>query len=193
MTTVLIKKYGNRRLYDTDASRYITQEELAERVRSGTDVHVVDAKTGEDLTQSTLAQIILESRGAARLLPIPLLTELIRMGDDAIAEFFGRYMTTALELYRQARQGAQALAAYNPFVNLPFNAASALARWVSGIGPASGWDRGWGQPAAAPMSPAAGVATPPGPAAGRSDDREDVAELRRELEALKSQLGKKRR
>ena len=63
----VVKKYSNRRLYDTGDSRYITLEELAEKVRAGAEVRVIDAKTDEDLTQSTLAQIILESRGAARL------------------------------------------------------------------------------------------------------------------------------
>ncbi|TMA14751.1 MAG: polyhydroxyalkanoate synthesis repressor PhaR, partial [Deltaproteobacteria bacterium] len=86
----LIKKYGNRRLYDTGHSRYITLEELADIIRGGEDVRVVDAKSGEDLTTGTLAQIIIEGRGAARLLPVPLLVQLIRMGDDALAEFLGQ-------------------------------------------------------------------------------------------------------
>lgn len=89
---MLVKKYGNRRLYDTEASRYITLEELSARIREGDDVDVIDAKTGQDLTQVTLAQIILESRGGAKLLPVPLLKQLVRMGDDALAEFFGRYV-----------------------------------------------------------------------------------------------------
>src|SRR5262245_7993082 len=58
----LIKKYGNRRLYDTSESRYITMDELAESVRRGTDVRVLDAQTNDDLTQSTLTQIIIEGR-----------------------------------------------------------------------------------------------------------------------------------
>src|SRR5262245_43481157 len=110
-----IKKYGNRRLYDTGTSRYVTLEEIAERVRLGEDVRVVDAKSGHDLTQSTLAQIILEGRGAARLLPIPLLVQLVRMRDDALAEFFGRYVAWALEVYLRLRQGARAVMPWNPF------------------------------------------------------------------------------
>jgi polyhydroxyalkanoate synthesis repressor PhaR len=131
----LIKKYGNRRLYDTAQSRYITLEELADQVRNGADVRVVDAKTDSDLTQSTLAQIILESRGGSRLLPVPLLVQLIRMGDEALAEFFGRYVSAALELYVQAKAGAQAFAPINPFATLPFTATSALARLFSGAAP----------------------------------------------------------
>jgi len=98
---MLVKKYGNRRLYDTDESKYITLEELAESVRRGKDVRVVDAKTGEDLTTGTLAQIIIEGRGAGRLLPPQLLVQLIRMGDDALAEFLGQYVSWALEVYLQ--------------------------------------------------------------------------------------------
>jgi polyhydroxyalkanoate synthesis repressor PhaR len=130
--TIVIKKYGNRRLYDTDLSRYVTLEELEDRIRRGDDVRVLDAKSNEDLTQQTLAQIILESRGAARLLPVPLLAQLIRMKDEALAEFFGRYVSTALELYLQARSGAEAVAPYVPLATVPFAASNALARMFLG-------------------------------------------------------------
>lgn len=158
----LIKKYGNRRLYDTGLSRYITLEELAEQVRNGAEVRVVDAKTEADLTQATLAQIILESRGGSRLLPVPLLVQLIRMGDEALAEFFGRYVSAALELYVQAKAGAQAFAPINPFATLPFTATSALARLFSGSQPAP-----------------ANVAT-------ASND--EVASLRREMDELRRSI-----
>jgi len=121
---MVVKKYGNRRLYDTEDSRYITLEELTHKIRRGAEVQIVDAKSGQDLTQATLAQIIIESRGANRLLPVPLLIQLIRMGDDALAEFFGRYVTGALDLYLQAKQ-------LNPFAMLPFNPGNALGRFFS--------------------------------------------------------------
>ena len=105
MPPVLIKKYGNRRLYDTGESRYITQDELAAAIKRGVDVRVVDAKTSEDLTQATLAQLVLENAHAARALPVALLTQLIRLDDDALVEFFGRYVTSALELYLTAKRG----------------------------------------------------------------------------------------
>ena len=120
-----VKKYGNRRLYDTEGSRYVTLEEIAERVRLGEDLRVVDATTGRDLTQVTLAQLILESRGAARLLPVPLLKQLLRMRDDALAEFFGRYVTWALEVYLRLKQGARM---WNPLAGLGFGAPELLAR-----------------------------------------------------------------
>lgn len=179
---VIVKKYSNRRLYDTDESRYITLEELADRIRAGAEVRVVDAKTNDDLTQATLAQIILESRGAARLLPVPLLTQLIRMGDDALAEFFGRYLGTTLELYFQAKQGAQAIAPYNPLVNIPFAATNALARLlldlVGGVG-------GFAEAAPPPPRPSP---PPPAPDEPRPAASSDVEALRREVEELKRSI-----
>ena len=168
----LIKKYSNRRLYDTTRSRYISLEELAETVRSGKDVRVVDAKSGTDLTQLTLAQIIFESKSAARLLPAQLLTQLVRLSDDALAEFLGQYVSAALDLYLQARQGAQALAPYVPFGAMPFGGQNPFARLWSTPNPAA-------PPAPAPSPPAA----PQG----------EVAALRRELDELKASLRKRRK
>ena len=168
---VTIKKYSNRRLYDTDESRYVTLEELADKVRGGTDIRVLDAKSGADLTQATLAQIIIESRGAGKLLPVPLLTQLIRMRDDALAEFLGRYLSGALELYVQARSGAQSLSPYLPLATLPFAATNAFARLLSGV--ANAWS---------PV-PRVGAPADPGPPPDRD---EDIATLRRELEELKT-------
>jgi polyhydroxyalkanoate synthesis repressor PhaR len=178
VATLVVKKYGNRRLYDTGQSKYITLEELAETVRRGSDVQVLDAKTGQDLTQPTLTQIILESRGAARLLPVPLLIQLIRMREDALAEFMGRWMSWALAVYTQARRGANSIAAYNPLAMAPFAATNALARLLTGPSP-------WAE--AEPPPP------PPPPEAAPEPQSDDVAQLRRELEDLKRSLQKKRR
>jgi len=149
---LVVKKYPNRRLYDTVKSRYITLEDLADRIKAGSDVLVQDATSGVDLTQATLTQIILESRGGAKLLPVPLLLRLIRLGDEALAEFFGRYVSWALELYVQARQGARALMPMNPLVQAPFAATDALARLVLGASQ-------WVNPLAPP--PMAAQASPP--------------------------------
>ncbi len=133
MASVLIKKYGNRRLYDTGDSRYVTLDELAAKIRSGADLRVVDAQTGEDLTQTTLTQIVLETGNAAKFLPVQLLTQMIRLSDDALAEFFSRYVTGALDLYLQAKRGVQTLAGYNPLTQIPMAAGDALARmWMGG-------------------------------------------------------------
>jgi polyhydroxyalkanoate synthesis repressor PhaR len=128
----LIKKYPNRRLYDTTDSTYITLDELVSRVKGGADVRIVDASTNEDLTQQTLAQMLFDGRGAARFLSVPLLTQLVRLGDDALADFLGHYLSVALELYIHTRRGAQALAPLNPLATLPFAATDALARLLHG-------------------------------------------------------------
>jgi len=183
LASILIKKYGNRRLYDTSDSTYITLEELAAKIRAGTDVRVVDAQTGEDLTQVTLTQIVLETGNAAKFLPVQLLAQMIRLSDDALAEFFSRYVTGALDMYLQAKRGVQTLAAYNPLTQLPMAATDALTRmWM-------------GSPFGAPPAYPSYVAPPPAPspppepahheAEAASERSDDVAAMRRELEELK--------
>lgn len=113
---MILKKYGNRRLYDTGQSRYVTLEDVASWVRSGGDeLKVSDAKTGEDLTDATLAQILIEGRGAGRMLPGRLLKQLIRLGDDSLTEFLGNYVSWALEMYVAARQTTSGISPLNPF------------------------------------------------------------------------------
>jgi polyhydroxyalkanoate synthesis repressor PhaR len=208
----LIKKYGNRRLYDTGESRYITLEELSRKIQQGGEVRVIDAKTGEDLTQGTLTQIIIEGRGAARMLPVPLLVQLIRLGDDALAEFFGRHVSDALSMYLEIKRGASAVARYNPFAAMPFAASDALARmWMSsglaggrptqappGWPPPSGPDEDGEDRGDEPF----GMSPAPSPAeaderarAGRSDEDErgrgradELAQLRREIDELKRSM-----
>jgi|GEM_PF-414373 len=178
---ILVKKYGNRRLYDTRESSYITLDELEVLIREGDDVRVIDAKTSEDLTQATLAQIILEGRRAGRLLPVPLLFQLIRMGDEALAEFMGRYMSATLEMYLEAKRGAQSIAPYLPGATMPFSAANAIARMWLGAGQMISPDPTYTPPRA------------PTPQEPGSTDVE-VAALRRELDELKAAVtGNKRK
>lgn len=179
---VLVKKYGNRRLYDTRASSYITLDELEAIIRGGDDVRVIDAKTSEDLTQATLAQIILEGRRAGRLLPVPLLFQLIRMGDEALAEFMSHYLSTTLEMYLKAKRGAQNVSPYLPMATMPFQAANAIARMWLGAGQA--------------IHPDAKYAPPPPtstPAPEPDSTGIEVAALRRELDALKAAFGPTKR
>lgn len=129
MPEKLVKKYSNRRLYDTDESRYITLDELATAVKKGVNVKVVDASDGSDLTQATLAQIVIESRGAAKLLPVPLLIQMIRMEDKALTEFMSLYMTWALDMYNRITgngaliesPGNDLLHRYMAMASLPFD------------------------------------------------------------------------
>ncbi len=184
----IVKKYSNRRLYDTEESRYITLEELAHAIRDGADVFIQDAKTGGDLTQATLAQVILESRGGGRLLPVPLLVQMIRMRDEALAEFLGRYMTWAMEMYLLAKQGTSTFFPLNPLARLPFSAGNALARMLMAGLP---WPSVQAPPApASTPAPEPSPAPTPLPPAGTADD---VAQLRKELDELKLALGVKPR
>ena len=188
---MVVKRYSNRRLYDTDTSRYVTLDEVAARIRAGEDVRFVDAPTGDDITQGFLAQIILEGRGAAKLLPVPLLYRLVRMGDDALAEFFGRYVTWALEVYLKMKQGAR----INPFMAMPMAAGDALMRWLGAVsGPQQ---RDWrpSYPSYQAPYPPGGEDWPPPPDPGipggsSADARQDeeLAALRAELEGLKRAL-----
>ena len=103
---VIIKKYANRRLYNTDTSTYVTLEDLAEMVRAERDFVVYDAKTGEDLTHSVLTQIIVEqeSRGT-NLLPIGFLRQLIRFYGDSMQKLVPSYLEFSLDsLTRQQEQ-----------------------------------------------------------------------------------------
>lgn len=93
----VIKRYSNRKLYDTQESRYVTLEEIEEMIRAGREISVVDAASGEDLTSVTLTQIILENERTHRAnLPSAFLHQLIKHG-EAWQEFVQRTMRSSLE------------------------------------------------------------------------------------------------
>ncbi|MCG6891981.1 MAG: transcriptional regulator [Desulfobacteraceae bacterium] len=94
------KKYANRRIYDTAASRYVTLGDLADRVRRGGHVKVLDAKTNEDVTAYILTQILMEeAKNRNILLPAPLLHSIIRYGDNLLIEFFDKYLQHIIHNY----------------------------------------------------------------------------------------------
>jgi len=96
---VTIKKYANRRLYNTGTSTYVTLEDLAVMVKSGEDFVVYDAKTGEDITRSVLAQIIFEqeNKEGQSLLPITFLRQLIRFYGDSMQMLVPRYLEQSMQ------------------------------------------------------------------------------------------------
>jgi polyhydroxyalkanoate synthesis repressor PhaR len=105
---ITIKKYENRRLYDTSASRYVNLEDLAEMVRRGVDLEVVDAKTGEDLTRVTLTQIIMEdAKEQPSGWPLELLRQLIVASDRARQDFIMWYLKSAFDSYQQFQSAIQ--------------------------------------------------------------------------------------
>ena len=96
---ITIKKYANRRLYNTGTSTYVTLEDLATMVKAGEDFVVFDAKTGEDITRSVLAQIIFEqeNKEGQNLLPIKFLRQLIRFYGDSMQTLVPRYLEVSIE------------------------------------------------------------------------------------------------
>lgn len=96
----VIKKYPNRRLYDTERSAYITLNEVHQIVRGGEDFKVIDANSGEDITRSILVQIITEQEGGDRpLFSTEMLTKFIRFYDDAAQDMFGTFLEQNLALF----------------------------------------------------------------------------------------------
>jgi polyhydroxyalkanoate synthesis repressor PhaR len=95
---VVIKKYANRRLYNTASSSYVTLDHLADMVREGVDFVVFDAKTGEEITRSVLTQIIFEEEGRGQnLLPIQFLRQLIRFYGDSMQSLLPSYLEMSLD------------------------------------------------------------------------------------------------
>jgi polyhydroxyalkanoate synthesis repressor PhaR len=102
--TIVIKKYANRRLYDTSASRYVNLEDIATLVRNGKDVQIVDAKTGEDATRVTLTQVIVEdAKDQPNGLPVELLRQLIVASDRVGQEFIMWYLRSAFDTYQKVQ------------------------------------------------------------------------------------------
>ena len=169
---VIIKKYANRRLYDTESSAYITLERLAQMVRQKRHFKVVDAKSGDDITRSVLAQIIMEeeSRGAT-MLPVNFLRQLISMYGDSMQSVVPHYLEASLEaLQRNQSQFRDAMAgafATNPFAEL------ARRNMEMFTAAASGRARG-----AAPEK------------APEGDTRAELAALRAQLQELQKKLDK---
>jgi polyhydroxyalkanoate synthesis repressor PhaR len=102
---VVIKKYANRRLYNTASSSYVTLEHLADMVKQGVDFVVFDAKTGEDITRSVLTQIIFEEESKGQtLLPIPFLRQLIGFYGDSMQAFLPSYLELSLQSFAKQQE-----------------------------------------------------------------------------------------
>lgn len=100
MQVVVLKKYANRRLYDTEKSAYVTLADVADMIRDGRQVSVADADTGEDVTAFTLTQIIMEeAKRKNALLPVPVLHLVIRYGGNLLADFFEKHLEKMIASY----------------------------------------------------------------------------------------------
>ncbi|MSP42051.1 MAG: polyhydroxyalkanoate synthesis repressor PhaR [Alphaproteobacteria bacterium] len=103
---VIIKKYANRRLYNTATSKYVTLEQLSQMVRAGQDFTVYDAKSGDDITRSVLTQIIFEEegKGGQTLLPVNFLRQLIGMYGNAMQPFVPNYLENVMETFQKNQE-----------------------------------------------------------------------------------------
>ncbi len=176
---VVIKKYANRRLYNTATSSYVTLEHLSEMVRENIDFVVQDAKTGEDITRSVLTQIIFdqENRGQS-VLPVQFLRRLIRFYGDSMQGFLPAYLEMSMETFSKSQdqlreQYARTFGAKNPMSAFEEQARQNMALFQQAV-------RMWTPFVAA--QPAAKADEP----AGASE--ENLTELKRQMEAMQRQL-----
>ncbi len=179
---VIVKKYANRRLYNTETSSYITLDSLAEMIRQGRDFIVYDAKSGEDITRSVLTQIIVEEEGKGRnLLPTNFLRQLIGFYGDQMQALVPRYLEQSMAVLAEQQQQMRAamqktMGSLFPFGNATMEEVGRqnLAMMDRAMNLFSPFYRPPGQE---PVSY-------PGPASAASEIaslREEVATLRREL------------
>jgi polyhydroxyalkanoate synthesis repressor PhaR len=191
---VVIKKYANRRLYNTETSTYVTLEDLAKMVRGDRDFVVYDAKNGDDLTHAVLTQIIVEQEsreGGQALLPIPFLRQLIRFYDDSIARMVPSYLQFSLEhlVKEQSRFREQFASAFsNPAAAFDFyqqQARQNMAMFEQAISM-------WASFGASGNKP--GEAQPTGPSSASSEtssgDRNELNELKSQLSAMQQKIEK---
>jgi|GEM_PF-394076 len=100
----IIKRYANRKLYDTERSKYVTLEEISEMIKAGEDVHIIDNKNKVDLTSATLAQIIFEAEKKQSKMPLSMLRNLIQTSGEALTEFFDKNVKNPVETARDSAQ-----------------------------------------------------------------------------------------
>ena len=180
---VIIKKYANRRLYNTETSSYITLEHLAAMTREGREFKVVDAKTEEDITHNVLTQIIMEeeSRGQT-MLPVSFLRQLISMYGDSMQSMVPSYLEASMDSFRrnqlQFRSALEGAFAGSPFEEMAkrnmamFEAATQA--FKPGVEPAAG-------------APAPGMGTGATAASAAAKD-DQIAALKSELADLKAKV-----
>lgn len=187
--TVVIKKYANRRLYDTSASRYVTLDHLRELVKEGRDFQVVDAKSGEDLTRGVLAQIIFEEESKGEtLLPVEFLRQLIGFYGDSMQGMVPSYLRMSMDTFAQQQ---------NEMRERMTGAMGSPAASMQMMEEAAKRNMAMFEQAMKMFSPfgAAGEGAPDEakPSAAKPDSKSegsDVADLRAELDAMKAKLDK---
>lgn len=179
---VTIKKYANRRLYNTATSSYVTLDHLSQMVKSGEDFVVFDAKTGEDITRSVLTQIIFEEEGKGQnLLPIRFLRQLIRFYGDQLQAVVPNYLDLSMESFARNQEQVrnmvtEAIAGKNPFRSFEELARQNISLFERAARAFS--------PFGALREPGEGEPPAPPPFGGEPE----IAALRAQIEAMQKQL-----
>jgi polyhydroxyalkanoate synthesis repressor PhaR len=187
---VTIKKYANRRLYNTGTSSYVTLEDLAAMVKAGEDFVVYDAKTGEDITRSVLAQIIFEqeNKEGQNLLPINFLRQLIRFYGDSMQMLVPRYLEASIESltreqekFRQQISQAFGTGAFGPLEDHARRNMEMFQRAFTMFTPFAKRDEQEQKP---------GTERPQRPAAGNNANNGDneIDDLKRQMEEMQKRL-----
>ena len=182
---VVIKKYANRRLYNTETSSYITLDLLSQMTREGREFTVVDAKSGEDITHNVLTQIIMEEeQRGENMLPVNFLRQLISMYGDSMQSMVPQYLEASMDAFRknqlQFQEAMQGAFGSGPLAEIAkrnmqmFEAATSAFKGAGGLMP--------GVPGMPGMP---GVATP---AEAEKDD--EIAVLKAQLAALNAKIDK---
>ena len=200
---VVIKKYANRRLYNTATSAYVTLDHLATMVKEKTDFVVYDAKTGDDITRSVLTQIIFEeeSKGGQTLLPIPFLRQLISFYGDSLQGVVPQYLEMSMAQFarnqEQMRKYLQNAFGFNPFQQFEAMGKQNMAMFEKAMrmfNPFRAGQAGPGQPGqpgqAPPMTNGQEAPKSETPEAANAAPQGDVVidDLKRKLDELQSQL-----
>lgn len=174
---VIIKKYANRRLYNTETSSYITLDHLAAMTREGRDFKVIDAKTEEDITHNVLTQIIMEEENRGQtMLPVNFLRQLISLYGDSMQSMVPQYLEASMDAFRrnqtQFREAMEGAFAGGPFAEIAKRNLDMFEAAASAFKPKTG--------GAAPEPDSASAAAP----------RNEVEELKAQLAAMQEQINK---
>ncbi len=176
---VVVKKYANRRLYNTESSSYITLDTLAEMVRGGRDFVVYDAKSGEDITRGVLTQIIVEEENKGRaLLPTSFLRQLIAFYGDSLQNLVPRYLEQAMASFARQQQEVRKAMQQTMGNLFPFNMEEMSRQMERAMTLFS------------PFYHPPGTGTGPSPGAEQADEEREA--LRAEVASLRQQLAEAR-
>jgi polyhydroxyalkanoate synthesis repressor PhaR len=203
---IIIKKYANRRLYNTQTSSYVTLEHLCDMVKEGVEFEVRDARTGEDITRQVLAQIIFEeeNKGGQHLLPIQFLRQLIRFYGDSLQAFVPSYLELSMESFTKNQQEmrekfAEAFGSKFGFKDFEKMSRQNIEmferamRMFSPFGPSMG---GWDKPMTNPFTAFTGsgsdtngnAASSSSTSQGSTQRDQEIRELKEQLAAMRQQI-----